>query len=259
MGLFGTKKNVGQVDRANLPSHVAVIMDGNGRWAQKRGLPRSAGHKAGAENFRRLGTYCKELGIDYLTVYAFSTENWKRPPEEVNAIMGLLKRYLHECIDTMERDRNRLRFLGDLSVLDEETRALIAETDAISARIDGFQANICLNYGGRDEIVHAARAFAADCAVGKCKAGELTETLFEDYLYSAGLPSPELLIRPGGEKRISNYLLWQCAYSEFYYTDTLWPDFDEREFDKALIAYQSRDRRFGGLSKKKSLIKEEKR
>lgn len=250
MGLFTAKKNVGQVDRANLPSHVAVIMDGNGRWAQKRGLPRTAGHKAGAETFRRIGTYCKELGIDYLTVYAFSTENWKRPPEEVDAIMGLLKHYLHECIDTMERDKNRLRFLGDLSVLDDETRDLIAQTDEISARIEGFQSNICLNYGGRDEIVHAARAFAADCAAGKCEAGELTEALFENYLYSAGLPSPELLIRPGGEKRISNYLLWQCAYSEFYYTDTLWPDFDEREFDKALIAYQSRDRRFGGLSKK---------
>lgn len=250
MGLFTAKKNVGQVDKANLPSHVAVIMDGNGRWAQKRGLPRTAGHKAGAEMFRRIGTYCKELGIDYLTVYAFSTENWKRPPEEVNAIMGLLKHYLHECIDTMEKDKNRLRFLGDLSALDEESRDLIAQTDAISARIEGFQANICLNYGGRDEIVHAARTFAADCAAGKCEAGELTEAGFENYLYSAGLPSPELLIRPGGEKRISNYLLWQCAYSEFYYTDTLWPDFDEREFDKALIAYQSRDRRFGGLSKK---------
>ena len=250
MGLFTAKKNVGQVDRANLPSHVAVIMDGNGRWAQKRGLPRTAGHKAGAEMFRRIGTYCKELGIDYLTVYAFSTENWKRPKEEVDAIMGLLKHYLHECIDTMERDKNRLRFLGDLSALDDETRDLIRQTDEISARIEGFQANICLNYGGRDEIVHAARAFAADCAAGKCAAGELTEAEFENYLYSAGLPSPELLIRPGGEKRISNYLLWQCAYSEFYYTDTLWPDFNEAEFDKALIAYQSRDRRFGGLSKK---------
>ena len=250
MGLFTKRQLTGQVDKNSLPRHVAVIMDGNGRWAQKRGLPRSAGHKAGAESFRRLGTYCKELGIDYLTVYAFSTENWKRPPEEIDGIMQLLRRYLHECIDTMERDGNRLRFLGDLSVLDEETRALIAQTDAISARIDGFQANICLNYGGRDEIVHAARAFAADCAAGKREADSLSEADFETYLYSAGLPSPELLIRPGGEKRISNYLLWQCAYSEFYYTDTLWPDFDEHEFDKALIAYQSRDRRFGGLSRK---------
>ena len=250
MGLITKRQLTGQVDKNSLPRHVAVIMDGNGRWAQKRGLPRSAGHKAGAESFRRIGTYCKELGIDYLTVYAFSTENWKRPKDEVDGIMRLLKQYLHECIDTMERDKNRLRFLGDLSVLDEETRALIAQTDAISARIDGFQANICLNYGGRDEIVHAARAFAADCAAGKREADSLSEADFETYLYSAGLPSPELLIRPGGEKRISNYLLWQCAYSEFYYTDTLWPDFDEHEFDKALIAYQSRDRRFGGLSRK---------
>ena len=221
MGLFTKRQLTGQVDKNSLPRHVAVIMDGNGRWAQKRGLPRSAGHKAGAEMFRRIGTYCKELGIDYLTVYAFSTENWKRPKDEVDGIMRLLKQYLHECIDTMERDKNRLRFLGDLSVLDEETRALIAQTDAISARIDGFQANICLNYGGRDEIVHAARAFAADCAAGKREADSLSEADFETYLYSAGLPSPELLIRPGGEKRISNYLLWQCAYSEFYFCDTL--------------------------------------
>ena len=145
-------------------------MAGNGRWAQKRGLPRSAGHKAGAESFRRLGTYCKKLGIDYLTVYAFSTENWKRPPEEIDGIMQLLRRYLHECIDTMERDGNRLRFLGDLSVLDDDLKELIRETNEISARIEGFQANVCLNYGGRDEIVHAARAFARDSAAGETRA-----------------------------------------------------------------------------------------
>lgn len=201
--------------------------------------------KAGAESFRRLGTYCKKLGIDYLTVYAFSTENWKRPPEEIDGIMQLLRRYLHECIDTMERDSNRLRFLGDLSVLDDDLKELIRETNEISARIEGFQANVCLNYGGRDEIIHAARAFARDCATGEKRSDALTEEIFSQYLYSNGLPDPELLIRPGGEKRISNYLLWQCAYSEFYFCDTLWPDFDEREFDKALIAYQHRERRFG--------------
>lgn len=245
------KKNTArQVDKTNLPRHVAIIMDGNGRWAKKRGLPRSAGHKAGAEMFRRIGTYCKNLGIDYLTVYAFSTENWKRPPEEVDAIMKLLEQYLHECIDTMEKDHNRLRFLGDLSILSPTLRALIDETNAISARIDGFQANICLNYGGRDEIIHAAKAYAKDCADGNAVIDALTEEKFADYLYSRGLPDPELLIRPGGELRVSNFLLWQCAYSEIYVTDTLWPDFDETEFDKALIAYQKRDRRFGGLSKK---------
>ena len=195
MGLFGRRTLTGQVDKSNLPRHVAVIMDGNGRWAQKRGLPRSAGHKAGAESFRRLGTYCKELGIDYLTVYAFSTENWKRPPEEIDGIMELLRRYLHECIETMERDGNRLRFLGDLGVLDEDLRELIRETNEISSRVTGFQANVCLNYGGRDELVHAARAFARECAAGERCAEELTEEAFARYLYSDGLPEPELLIR----------------------------------------------------------------
>ena len=251
MGLFSGDNRTGQVDLNNLPCHVAVIMDGNGRWAQKRGLPRSAGHRAGAEAFRRLGAYCKKLGIDYLTVYAFSTENWKRPPEEVQGILRLLEQYLHECIDTMERDGNRLRFLGDLGVLTPELRALIDRTNEISSRITGFQANVCLNYGGRDEILHAARAFARDCAAGEQEADGLTEEGFSRYLYSAGLPDPDLLIRPGGEKRVSNYLLWQCAYSEFYFCDTLWPDFTEKEFDKALIAYQRRERRFGGLKQEK--------
>lgn len=249
MGLFTKRQLTGQVDKNSLPRHVAVIMDGNGRWAQKRGLPRSAGHKAGAESFRRLGTYCKKLGIDYLTVYAFSTENWKRPPEEIDGIMQLLRRYLHECIDTMERDGNRLRFLGDLSVLDDDLKELIRETNEISARIEGFQANVCLNYGGRDEILRAARRFAADCAEGRRKPEELTEGLLSSYLDSAGIPDPELIIRPGGEERISNFLLWQCAYSEFYVTKTLWPDFDEAELLRAIDAYQHRDRRFGGVKK----------
>ena len=246
MGLFSKENKAGQVDLNNLPCHVAVIMDGNGRWAQKRGLPRSAGHKAGAETFRKLGTYCKNLGIDYLTVYAFSTENWKRPPEEIDGIMQLLRRYLHECIDTMERDGNRLRFLGDLSVLDDDLKELIRETNEISARIEGFQANVCLNYGGRDEIIHAAKRYARDVAEGRAD-GELTEEQFSDYLYSAGIPDPDLLIRPGGEQRISNFLLWQCAYSEFYFTDVLWPDFTPHELDKAIAAFRHRDRRYGGV------------
>ena len=165
--------------------------------------------------------------------------------------MHLLEQYLHECIDTMEKDGNRLRFLGDLSVLTPELRELIDETNEISSRIEGFQANVCLNYGGRDEILHAARTFARDCAAGEQDADALTEEGFSRYLYSCGLPDPDLLIRPGGEKRISNYLLWQCAYSEFYFCDTLWPDFTEKEFDKALIAYQHRERRFGGLKQEK--------
>ena len=250
--MFGRKKHsVLLPDADKLPRHIGIIMDGNGRWAKKRMLPRSAGHAAGSENFKTIARYCNKIGIEYLTVYAFSTENWKRPKDEVDGIMRLLEQYLHECIDTMEKDGNRLRFLGDLSVLTPELRELIDETNEISSRIEGFQANVCLNYGGRDEILHAARAFARDCAAGKRDADALTEEGFSRYLYSCGLPDPDLLIRPGGEKRISNYLLWQCAYSEFYFCDTLWPDFTEREFDKALIAYQHRERRFGGLKQEK--------
>ena len=242
MGLFTKRQLTGQVDKNSLPRHVAVIMDGNGRWAQKRGLPRSAGHKAGAESFRRLGTYCKELGIDYLTVYAFSTENWKRPPEEIDGIMQLLRRYLHECIDTMERDGNRLRFLGDLSVLDDDLKELIRETNEISARIEGFQANVCLNYGGRDEIVRAVNRFAAE------HPGEaITEAAMADCLDTAGIPDPDLIIRTGGEYRISNFLMWESAYSELYFTDVLWPDFSEKDIDEAVAEYRRRDRRFGGV------------
>lgn len=247
MGLFSKENKAGQVDLNNLPCHVAVIMDGNGRWAQKRGLPRSAGHKAGAETFRKLGTYCKNLGIDYLTVYAFSTENWKRPKDEVDGIMKLLEQYLHECIDTMEKDGNRLRFLGDLSVLTPELRALIDETNEISSRIEGFQANVCLNYGGRDEIVRAAMRYAEDYKAGK--AGPLTEESFSNYMFSAGIPDPDLVIRPGGEMRLSNFLMWESAYSELIFTDVLWPDFTERDIDAALEEYRRRDRRFGGIKK----------
>ena len=251
MGLFSKKKHhtAGQVDENRLPRHIAVIMDGNGRWAKRRGLPRTAGHKVGAEVFRKIATYCKELGVEYLTVYAFSTENWKRPADEVNTIMGLLKQYMLEAIDSMERDQIRLRFLGDLSALSPELQELARRTNEISSHIQGFQANVCLNYGGRDEILRAVRRFAAECAEGKRKPEDLDETLFSTYLDSAGIPDPELIIRPSGEQRLSNFLLWQCAYSEFYYTDALWPDFDEEELDKAIAAYQSRDRRFGGVKK----------
>ena len=235
------------VDFTRLPRHVAIIMDGNGRWAKRRGLPRTAGHAAGAETFRSVATYCKDIGLDYLTVSAFSTENWKRPLEEVSAIMGLLKKYLLESIEKMERDQIRLHFFGDLSPLPQELRDLCARTDKISTRYDGMQVNVCLNYGGRDEIVRAARAFARDCAQGKCSPEALSEADFSGYLYSAGIPDPDLVIRPSGEVRISNFLLWQSAYAEFYYTDVLWPDFGKDELHRALAAYQSRSRRFGGI------------
>jgi undecaprenyl diphosphate synthase len=234
-----------------LPRHIAIIMDGNGRWATKRGLPRTAGHKAGAETFRRIATHCKNLGVEYLTVYAFSTENWKRSADEVGAIMGLLKRYLLEAVDTMEKDHIRLRFFGDMGPIAPELQALAHKTDEISDQLapGDFQANICLNYGGRDEILRAVRQFTQDCAEGKRKPEELNEALFSTYMDSAGIPDPELIIRPSGELRLSNFLLWQCAYSEFYFTDALWPDFDEAELDRAIASYQARDRRFGGVKK----------
>ena len=241
MALFRkTGYEAGQVDMSRLPRHIAIIMDGNGRWAKKRGLPRTAGHKVGAETFRSIATYCQELGIQYLTIYAFSTENWKRPKDEVDTLMNLLEQYLQEAIDTMERDHIRLKVLGDAAELSPKLQRMIAETNDISTHYDGFQANICLNYGGRAEILRAAQLCAA--------AGEdWTEENFSKYLWSAGIPDPELIIRPSGELRLSNFLLWQCAYSEFYFCDTLWPDFTRADLDKAIIDYQKRDRRFGGV------------
>lgn len=239
-------EKTGAGEKITIPRHVAIIMDGNGRWAKRRGLPRTAGHAVGSENFRKIATYCKNIGMDYLTVYAFSTENWKRPADEVSAIMKLLKKYLDEAVATMERDKIRMKVFGNVKTLPEELRKLVAKTDEISERYEGFQANICLNYGGRDEIITAAKRYAADLLEGRATR-ELTEEVFSSYLYSAGIPDPELIIRTGGEQRISNFLLWQCAYSELYYTDTFWPDFGPAELDKAIAAYNARDRRFGGV------------
>ena len=245
MAIFKSNKTAGETAPRTVPCHIAIIMDGNGRWAKKRGLPRTAGHAAGAETFRRVATHCRDIGVRYLTVYAFSTENWKRPKEEVDAIMALLEKYLLEAIEKMERDRIRLKFFGDTTVLSPVLQERIAETNAISARMDGFQANVCLNYGGRDEIVRAARRWAALREAGET--GELTEERFSRLLWSEEIPDPDLLIRPGGERRLSNFLLWQCAYSELIFTETLWPDFDGKELDAAIEEFYRRERRFGGL------------
>ena len=236
---MGMKTPAGE--NGSIPRHISIIMDGNGRWAQRRGLPRSAGHKAGAETFRRIARYCKDLGVEYLTVYAFSTENWKRPAEEVGTIMGLLEKYLLDSIAEMEEDRIRLRFFGDLSALSPRLQELIARTAEIAGRLPGcFQANVCLNYGGRDEIVRAARALAES-------GEEWSEENLERHLDSAGIPDPELIIRPGGEYRISNFLLWQSAYAEYVFSPKLWPDFQTEDIDDAIARYRTRDRRFGGV------------
>ena len=231
------------LDKTNIPVHIAAIMDGNGRWAQKRGLPRTAGHSAGSEAFQNAAEYLQSLGVKYFTVYAFSTENWKRPAEEVQAIMGLLDRYLRKAIREMAEKNIRLRFLGDLEPLPEGLKKLIAETNEISRSTTGMQVNVCLNYGGRDEIVRAVRSLVRDGVAPE----DITEDVLGSRLYSADIPDPDLTIRPGGELRLSNFLLWQNAYTEFYFTDTLWPDMDEAELDKAIAAYQGRKRRFGGI------------
>ena len=247
MALFSKKNDLAQMqaDLSRLPRHIAIIMDGNGRWAKKRGLPRTAGHAAGAETFRTIATYCKDIGLDYLTVYAFSSEDWGRPAEEVGAIMGLLKKYLLEAIGRMERDRVKMEFFGDLSPLTPELRELCERTREISRHYEGCQVNICLNYGGRDEIIRAARRYAEDFKRGEAE--DLDEAVFSFYLYSAGVPDPDLIIRPSGEQRISNFLLWQCAYAEFVYFDILWPDFKTGDLDRAIAIYNSRQRRFGGV------------
>jgi len=274
LGLFRKRKNFKEFGKPNLspeylPVHIAIIMDGNGRWASRRALPRTAGHAAGAETFRRVATYCKDIGIQFLTVYAFSTENWKRSADEIATIMDLLEKYLYESIEKMERDRVKMKFLGDISVLSPKLQDLIAETEEISKKFDGVQVNICLNYGSRIEILRAAEMYAQE-RIAELQQAEnvvaqgvvshdsspdaslsdslmLTEKYFSKYLYTADIPDPDLIIRPSGEMRLSNFLLWQSAYSEFYFTDTLWPDFNERELDRAIAVYQARDRRFGGV------------
>ena len=240
-------KNDKQTAPLEPPQHIAIIMDGNGRWAKKRGLPRTAGHAAGGEAFRKVAKYCRTLGVKYLTVYAFSTENWKRSTEEVGGIMKLLGKYLKEALADMERNGVCFRFFGDLSKLSPDLQKLCREAEERSKGYHEVQVNFCLNYGGRDEIVRAARTFAAEVAEGKRQPEELTEDLLSTYLYSADVPDPELIIRPSGEKRTSNFLLWQSAYSEFVFMNVLWPDFGPKDLDEAIAEYHRRNRRFGGV------------
>ena len=236
-----------QTTKLQPPRHIAIIMDGNGRWAKKRGLPRTAGHAAGAEAFRRTANYCRTLGVEYLTVYAFSTENWKRSEEEVSGIMRLLGRYLEEALMDMEKNHVRFKFFGDLSRLSPQLHKLCMDAEERSSEYHEVQVNFCLNYGGRDEIVKAAQAFSKDVAEGKHQPDDLSEELLSSYLYSADVPDPELIIRPSGEMRTSNFLLWQSAYSEYVFLNVLWPDFQPEDLDEAIAEYHRRNRRFGGV------------
>lgn len=243
------KKPEENTEHINVPRHIAIIMDGNGRWAKTRGLPRSAGHKVGAETFRTIAKYCKSIGVRYLTVYAFSTENWKRPEEEVNALMDLFRRYLTEAVESMVAEGVAIRILGDLSVLPEDIRAQIAKTEELSDGLgpDAVTASLCINYGGRDEIKNAVRALAREVAEGKIDPDTITEDMISSHLYTAHMPDPELIIRPSGEIRTSNFLLWQSAYAEYYFTDVLWPDFSTADMDAAIESFNRRNRRFGGV------------
>lgn len=241
------KKQEGGQTPLRLPVHIGIIMDGNGRWAKNRFLPRSAGHRAGAANFRTITRYCSKIGIRYLTMYAFSTENWSRPADEVGALMGLFKEYLEEALRDFMDENIRVRFIGDVSAFPEDLRRLIQEVEEASAPKTGMVLNLAMNYGGRAEITRAAQAFAREVAAGERRPEDLTEELFSSYLYTRGQPDPDLIIRPSGEERLSNFLLWQGAYAEFVYFDILWPDFKTGDLDEAIRIYSARQRRFGNV------------
>ena len=233
----------------SVPEHIAIILDGNGRWAKNHHLPTSAGHKAGADTLRNIANYAESLGVKYLTVYAFSTENWKRPKKEVDYLMNLLEDYLDRYIKDTKKNNMKFVVIGNPTALKTKVQEKINVLHEISAEKSGLQINIALNYGGRDEIVRTARKIAADHASGKITTEQITEELFDKYTDTAEIPYPDLLIRTGGDMRISNFLLWQLAYSEFYSTGTLWPDFKEKDLLLAIESYSGRDRRFGGRDK----------
>ncbi len=230
-----------------LPVHVGIIMDGNGRWAKKRGLPRKAGHSEGAKTFRKITRYCSEVGIKYLTVYAFSTENWKRPQDEVNSLMKLFKSYLEEALSDFKDDDIIVKFIGDKSHFTEDLQQLMIENEGSSKNRSGMVLNIAMNYGSRDEIVRAVKNICADVKQGKISDSDINESLISNYLYTAGQPDPDLIIRPSGEYRISNFLLWQSAYTEFVIMNKLWPDFETSDLDEAIKIYSQRNRRYGGV------------
>lgn len=234
------------LDMDRIPKHIAIIMDGNGRWAKKRGLPRTMGHKAGAETIRRVLRECDDLGVKYLTLYAFSTENWKRPKEEVNAIMKLLVEFLRKEIRELHENNVKITTIGDLTRIPTYCQEEIAMAKDLTKNNTGTVMNVAFNYGGRDEIIRAIKKCLDDESL---TSNNLTEEKFEEYLDTASMPDPDIIIRPSGEQRISNYLLWQCAYSEFWYSNINWPDFTQEDLREAIFDYQNRDRRFGGVNK----------
>ena len=237
MALFGKK-----TETRKLPRHIAIIMDGNGRWAKKRSLPRTAGHIAGAKTFKNIARYCNKIGLEYLTVYAFSTENWKRPKDEVDGIMNLLRDYLKDA-ENFKNENIKVKFIGDLEPLADDIKELIKKDEDGSKDATGLNLNIAINYGGRDEITKAVKKIVADGIASE----DITEDLISETLYTAGMPDPDFIIRPSGEYRLSNYLIWQSAYAEYWFSDILWPDFTPKHLEKAIDEYNHRNRRFGGV------------
>jgi len=248
MAILGLKKDNFSRENRILPRHIGIIMDGNGRWAQKRLLPRSAGHREGAQTFRKITRYCNQIGIEYLTVYAFSTENWKRPQGEIDALMKLFKEYLEEALRDFRDENIKTRFIGDTSAFSPELQELIRETEEASANKTGLVLNIAMNYGGRAELTEAVKRIAEDVKNGVITTEDITDKMISDRIYTGGQPDPDLIIRPSGEYRTSNFLLWQSAYSEYVFMDEiLWPDFTTENLEEAIDIYCKRNRRFGGV------------
>ncbi len=235
------------VNFMKIPAHIAIILDGNGRWAKAKGMPRNYGHAQGSKNVERICEEAYRMGVKYLTVYAFSTENWNRPKDEVDALMKLLRNYMKTCLKTAAKNDMKVRVIGDKAGLDEDIRNRIAELEEATKDNGGLNFQIALNYGSRDEIVRAVRKVSEDVKEGKVKPEDIDEKMFETYLDTHGIPDPDLMIRTSGELRLSNYLLWQLAYTEFYFTDIPWPDFTKEELSKAIEQYNRRDRRYGGV------------
>ena len=255
LDIFNSKKNNSEntkdddfkLDMERIPEHIGIIMDGNGRWAKAKGYPRTVGHKAGVETIRRILKEAQRLGVKYITLYAFSTENWKRPKEEVGALMKLLVQYFRLELNELHENGVVVNTIGDISKLPKECIEEIKKAKEKTKNNTGIVMNLALNYGGRDEIVRAIKLLTKDVAEGKISAEEIDEKSIENYLYTAGMPDPDMIIRPSGEQRLSNFLLWQCAYSEFWYSDINWPDFTEQDLRRAIFDFQNRDRRFGGI------------
>ena len=237
----------------NVPQHIAIILDGNGRWAKSKGMPRNYGHAQGRTNVEKICEVAYKMGVKYLTVYAFSTDNWNRPQSEVDALMTLLRNYMKTCLKTAEKNRMKVRVIGDKTRLDDDIRTRIEELEEASKNNDGLNFQIAINYGSRDEMVRAMRKMMKDCEAGKITSDEVTEEVFESYLDTHGIPDPDLLIRTSGELRLSNYLLWQLAYTEFYFTDVPWPDFTKEELEKAIMQYNNRDRRYGKIKEEEDV------